>query len=80
MTFKALNGLGPMYLWDRLFPYSHQRTLRSAGQCLLRVPGHKEIKVALTWWNSLPSEIRALKELNQFLRACKIELFRQAYG
>ena len=39
--------------------------------------------LALAWWNALPLEIRAiraLQELNQFHRACKTELFRQAYG
>ena len=30
--------------------------------------------------NVLPYEIRALRELNQFCRACKTELFHQAYG
>ena len=40
-TFKALNGLGPLYLWDCLFPYSPQRALCSADQHLLRVPGPK---------------------------------------
>ena len=91
LTFKALNGLGPLYLWDCLFPYSPQRALRSADQNLLRVPGPKKIKLASTrarafsalapaWWNALPSEIRARWELSQFRRACKTELFRQAYG
>ena len=90
LTFKALNGLGPLYLRDHLFPYSPQRVLRSADQCLLRVPSAKEVKLASTrarafsalapaWWNALQYEIRALRELNQFHRACKMELFRQAY-
>ena len=90
-TFKALNGLGPAYLRDRLFHHTPQRALRSADQHLLRVPGPKEVRLAstrarafsalaLAWWNSLPFEIRALRELNQFCRACKTELFHQAYG
>ena len=76
LTFKALNSLGPLYLRDRLFRYSPQRTLRSAHQNLLRVPGPKEIKLASTrarafsaWCNALPSEIRALRELSHFRRA-----------
>ena len=46
LTFKTLNGLGPWYLRDRLFPYSPKRALRSADQNLLRVPGPKDIKLA----------------------------------
>ena len=91
LTFKALNGLGHAYLRDRLFRHSPPRLLRSADQNLLRVPGPKDIKLASTrarafsalapaWWNALPSDIRALRELNQFRRACKTELFCQAYG
>ena len=38
LTFKALNGLGPTDLRDRLFRYSPPRCLRSADQNLLRVP------------------------------------------
>ena len=80
LTFKALNGLGPAYLRDRLFHYSPPRLLRSTDQNLLRVPGPKDIKLAPAWWNALLSDIRALQELDQFHRAYKTELFRQAYG
>ena len=91
LTFKALNVLGPTYLWDRLFRHFPTRLLRSAEQNLLRIPSPKDIKLAstrarafsalaLAWWNALPNNIRALRELNQFRRACKTELFRQAYG
>ena len=48
LTFKALNGLGPTYLRDRLFRYAPPRLLRSADQNLLRVPGPKDIKLAST--------------------------------
>ena len=90
MTFKAQNGLGPAYLWDCLFPHNSQKAVWSFDQHL-RSPGLEEIKLAsnrarafsalaLAWWNALPSDIRALWELNQFLRACKTELFCQAFG
>ena len=80
-----------LLLQDCLFHHSPQRALRSADQHLLRIPSPKEIKQASTrarafsaltpaWWNALPSDIRALWELNQFLRACKTELFCQAYS
>ena len=90
LTFKALNGLGPAYLRDRLFHHSPPpRLLRSADQNLLRVPSPKDIKLASArafsalapaWSNALPSHTRALRDLNQFRRACKTELFRRAYG
>ena len=54
---------------------------RSAEQHMLRVLVPKEVKLASTraWWNALPLEIRALRELNKFCRACKAELFHQAW-
>ncbi|KAF7244003.1 E3 ubiquitin-protein ligase NEDD4-like [Varanus komodoensis] len=44
MTYKALNGLGPGYLKERLRPYLPDRPLRSAGESLLREPSMKEIR------------------------------------
>ncbi|KAF7254152.1 Methylcrotonoyl-CoA carboxylase beta chain, mitochondrial [Varanus komodoensis] len=44
MTYKALNGLGPGYLNERLRPYMPDRPLRSAGESLLREPSMKEIR------------------------------------
>ncbi|KAF7235271.1 Vomeronasal type-2 receptor 1 [Varanus komodoensis] len=44
MTYKALNGLGPGYLNERLCPYMPDRPLRSAGESLLREPSVKEIR------------------------------------
>ncbi|KAF7248760.1 hypothetical protein EYD10_05448 [Varanus komodoensis] len=44
MTCKALNGLGPGYLNERLRPYMPDRPLRSAGESLLREPSMKEIR------------------------------------
>ncbi|KAF7246012.1 Macrophage mannose receptor 1 [Varanus komodoensis] len=44
MTYKALNGLGPSYLKERLHPYLPGRPLRSAGEALLREPSVKEIR------------------------------------
>ncbi|KAF7251566.1 Zinc finger FYVE domain-containing protein 26 [Varanus komodoensis] len=44
MTYKALNGLGPGYLKDRLHPYMPDRPLRSAGEALLQEPSMKEIR------------------------------------
>ncbi|KAF7243149.1 Neuronal tyrosine-phosphorylated phosphoinositide-3-kinase adapter 2 [Varanus komodoensis] len=44
MTYKALNGLGPGYLKERLHPYMPARPLRSAGEALLWEPSVKEIR------------------------------------
>ncbi|KAF7253143.1 AF4/FMR2 family member 3, partial [Varanus komodoensis] len=44
MTYKALNGLGPGYLKERLRPYMPSRPLRSAGEALLREPSVQEIR------------------------------------
>ncbi|KAF7234897.1 E3 ubiquitin-protein ligase TRIM21 [Varanus komodoensis] len=44
MTYKALNGLGPGYLKERLHPYMPSCPLRSAGEALLREPSVKEIR------------------------------------
>ncbi|KAF7254669.1 Cytoplasmic tyrosine-protein kinase BMX [Varanus komodoensis] len=44
MTYKALNGLGPGYLKERLRPYMPTRPLRSVGEALLREPSMKEIR------------------------------------
>ncbi|KAF7239262.1 WD repeat-containing protein 90 [Varanus komodoensis] len=44
MTYKALNGLGPGYLKERLRPYVPVCPLRSVGEALLREPSVKEIR------------------------------------
>ncbi|KAF7239530.1 putative RNA-directed DNA polymerase from transposon BS [Varanus komodoensis] len=48
MTYKALNGLGPGYLKERLHPYMPSCPLRSAGEALLREPSVKEIRRVAT--------------------------------
>ena len=91
LTFKAICGSGPGYLRDRLSLYFPQRTLRSSDTNLLEIPNHQAIRLAATrkrafsalapsWWNELPTEIRAMTELSQFRKACKTTLFRQAFG
>ncbi|KAF7254600.1 putative RNA-directed DNA polymerase from transposon BS, partial [Varanus komodoensis] len=75
MTYKALNGLGPGYLNERLRPYMPDRPLRSAGESLLREPSMKEIRrvstrrrafsaVAPNLWNSLPKELCSLVQIS----------------
>ncbi|KAF7254804.1 RNA-directed DNA polymerase from mobile element jockey [Varanus komodoensis] len=44
MTYKALNGLGPGYLKERLHPHMPSHPLRSTGEALLREPSVKEVR------------------------------------
>ncbi|KAF7237429.1 Motile sperm domain-containing protein 1 [Varanus komodoensis] len=44
ITYKALNGLGPGYLKERLLPYLPSRPLRWAAEALLREPSVKDIR------------------------------------
>ncbi|KAF7245267.1 Lysophospholipid acyltransferase 1 [Varanus komodoensis] len=44
MTYKALNGLGPGYLKERLRPYMPSRPLRSATDALLWEPSVNDIR------------------------------------
>ncbi|KAF7236632.1 Ectonucleotide pyrophosphatase/phosphodiesterase family member 7 [Varanus komodoensis] len=77
MTYKALNGLGPGYLKERLRPYMPAHPLRSAGEALLWKPSVKEIRststrrrafsaVAPNLWNALPREVRLVPSLYVF--------------
>ncbi|KAF7251871.1 C-1-tetrahydrofolate synthase, cytoplasmic [Varanus komodoensis] len=44
ITYKALNGLGPGYLKERLHPYMPFRPLRSVAEALLQEPSMKDIR------------------------------------
>uniref|UniRef100_A0A670J261 Reverse transcriptase domain-containing protein n=1 Tax=Podarcis muralis TaxID=64176 RepID=A0A670J261_PODMU len=55
LTFKALNGLGPVYLKERLHPHRSARTLRSNAEGLLVLPSLREVRLQGTrqrafWW------------------------------
>ncbi|KAF7249257.1 Testican-1 [Varanus komodoensis] len=74
ITYKALNGLGPGYLKERLLPYLPSRPLRSAAEALLWEPSMKDIRrqstrrrafsaVAPHLWNALPREVRLAPSL-----------------
>ncbi|XP_062992110.1 uncharacterized protein LOC134404983, partial [Elgaria multicarinata webbii] len=82
LTFKALNGLGPGYLKERLLPYVPTRTLRSSTGGLLHEPLPKEVRqvatrrrafsaVAPRLWNELPREVRLAPTLYCFRRQLK---------
>ncbi len=67
-VFKALHGLAPIYILERLSFYSLQRSLRSSAQLLLNVPksrlktkGDRSFSVyAPKLWNTLPLTIKGI--------------------
>ena len=88
MCFKCLNGIAPSYLRDLVKVYSPNRSLRSAMDATVLVkpsPNYSSIgERAFTFygpkvWNSLPSSIRNLKNIDTFKRHLKTFLFRRAY-
>uniref|UniRef100_A0A670IW23 Reverse transcriptase domain-containing protein n=1 Tax=Podarcis muralis TaxID=64176 RepID=A0A670IW23_PODMU len=91
LTFKALNGLGPVYLKERLHPHRSARTLRSSAEGLLAVPSLREAKlqgtrqrafsvVAPALWNALPSDVKTINNYLTFRRHLKAALFREAFN
>uniref|UniRef100_A0A670I7A7 Reverse transcriptase domain-containing protein n=1 Tax=Podarcis muralis TaxID=64176 RepID=A0A670I7A7_PODMU len=91
LTFKALNGLGPVYLKERLHPHHSARTLRSSAEGLLAVPSLREAKlqgtrqrafsvVAPTLWNALPADVKAINNYLTFRRHLKAALFREVFN
>jgi len=87
MTYKALNGLAPVYLTDLLSPYNPSRSLRSQSSGLLVVPriaksskgGRAFSHLAPKLWNSLPDNVRGSDSLTQFKSRLKTHLFSQAF-
>ena len=77
LSFKALNGLGPVYLKESLQPHRSAHTLRSSAEGLLAVPSLREVRlqgtrqrafsvVAPALWNALPSDIKEIKNYTTF--------------
>ena len=86
-TFKALNGLAPLYLEQLVQRYAPRRSLRSETSNTLVVQRRKTATYgdrafrnsAPVLWNSLPQEIRQINKLNTFKKALKTHLFRECY-
>lgn len=66
ITFKAINGLAPDYIFDIWTPYEPSCGLRSSGRGLLSIPGSRlrtkgdrafGARVP-RFWNDLPEEMR----------------------
>ena len=77
MTYKALNGLGPRYMAERLFPRRSTRVTRFIQERRLRGLTLREAQkertrnwafsaVAPQLWNTLPSEITLAPLLGVF--------------
>uniref|UniRef100_A0A803T4Q0 Reverse transcriptase domain-containing protein n=1 Tax=Anolis carolinensis TaxID=28377 RepID=A0A803T4Q0_ANOCA len=90
LTYKALNGSGPIYLFERISSYEPVRSLRSSGEALLSVPPASQARlvgtrdrafsvVAPQLWNALPGDIRQAPTLLGFKRAVKTWLCAQAF-
>ena len=87
LTYKALNGLAPVYLTDLLSPYNPSRSLRSLNSRLLVIPriskstkgGRAFSHLAPKLWNSLPDIVRGSDSLSQFKNRLKTHLFSQAF-
>ena len=87
LTYKALNGLAPVYLTDLLSPYNPSRSLRSLNSRLLVIPrisrstkgGRAFSHLAPKLWNSLPDIVRGSDSLSQFKTRLKTHLFNQAF-
>ena len=87
ITFKAIHGLAPKYLFDLLTFQSSLYNLRSSGSILLSMPavrsktlGDRAFMVAAPrLWNSLPKELRAITNVNSFKAHIKTYLFRTLY-
>ena len=87
LVFSALHELAPKYIQDLVIPYSPNRNLRSADQCLLVVPrynleGYDRRAFSVSGpalWNSLPEHIRQSDTLVKFKTLLKTHLFKLAY-
>ena len=82
LPFKALNGLGPVYLKERLHPNRPARTLRSSSKGLLVVPSLQRAfsVVAPALWNALPSDVKEINHYLTFRRHLKTALLREVFN
>ena len=88
LTFKALNGLAPVYIQELVNVYQPPRTLISQNSNLLEVVqfklktcGPRAFSVAAPKvWNSLPVCVRKAESLCTFKSVLKTHMFREAYA
>jgi hypothetical protein len=87
ITYRALNGSAPHYITEICEPYSTTRSLRSNEQRLLKTPktklktfGDRAFAASAPFiWNSLPTNIRYIDNIDTFKTNIKTFLFKQAY-
>uniref|UniRef100_A0A803TFX4 Reverse transcriptase domain-containing protein n=1 Tax=Anolis carolinensis TaxID=28377 RepID=A0A803TFX4_ANOCA len=91
LTYKAVNGSGPIYLSERISSYEPARSLRSSVEALLSVPPASQARlvgmrdrafsVDAHWlWNTLPTNIQQAPTLLGFRKAVKTWLCAQAFN
>ena len=88
-TFKAIHGIAPLYIQDLVQVKSQGAyNLRSSRAVLLDAPsirtkvtlGDRAFQVAAPkLWNSLPSELRLINNIDIFKRHLKTYLFKVAF-
>ena len=86
LVYKALNGLAPKYLSDKLSVISNKK-LRSSDHKLLAIPrtrtktyGDRSFSVAgPRLWNNLPKQLRLCSSVDVFKKDLKTHLFRNAF-
>jgi len=86
LVYKALQGTAPPYILDMLHTHQPTRVLRSSSMRMLTVPksnrryGERAFSVAgPRLWNSLPTDMRLIPDLDAFKARLKTHLFQQAY-
>ena len=87
LTYKAVNGIAPIYLADYLQSYTPGANLRSKDSGLLIVPktrlctyGDRAFPIAAAkLWNSVPKQIRESNSVDQFKQRLKTLLFNKAF-
>ena len=72
LTFRAVNGIAPLYIELSLLTVS-PTTLKTFGDRAFSA-------IAPKLWNELPLDIREIVTLGSFKTAIKTVLFKQCYG
>ena len=89
LTYKALHGMGPVYIKEMLKLYVPTKScLRSSKQFLLCVPKSRLVScgdrsfsiVAPRLWNDLPYEIKCAQSVDSFKQNLKTYLYSRAFA
>ena len=84
LTFKAINGISPIYLSDMIEIYKPRRSLRSEDKHRLVTPRVKTVTygercfafTSSSLWNKLPNHIKQSNSVDNFKRTLKTHLFK----